>query len=100
MSFRRDKEKASRWREWLGRNRDELIAICGVPYEIVTDQDRWWYLEHHGDDHLTGWNIEMLNDEQARRLRDLVWRELGERGYLYRDIDRMLEQRHSSESET
>jgi hypothetical protein len=96
MSFRRDKIKSDKWNDWLRRNADTLIAECGVPREIVMDEHRCWYLEHHGDDGVTGWSIELLSDQQAKRLRELAWNELGERGFLWKDIDRLLERRRSN----
>ena len=47
MSFRRDKEKALRWQQWLQKQHDELIA-CGVPHRLLEDQSHWVYFLEHG----------------------------------------------------
>jgi hypothetical protein len=47
MPFRRDKEQALRWRTWLQKHRDELLA-CGVPHIVLDDKSHWYYFLEHG----------------------------------------------------
>ena len=47
MSFRRDKEKALRWKTWLRKHHDELIA-CGIPHIVLDDIGHWYYFLEHG----------------------------------------------------
>src|SRR5262245_39422580 len=47
MSFRRDKEKALRWQNWLQQHRDELLA-CGIPRVVLEEMGHWYYFLEHG----------------------------------------------------
>ena len=96
MAFRRNKQKAKAWKEWLSRNSDELIRQCSVPAEIVNYEQRWWYLEHHGIDGISGWTIEMLSDTQMERLYELMVRELGEEGFLHVYLTRAIADRRAA----
>src|SRR5437773_480498 len=47
MSFRRNKQKARRWRTWLQQHRDELLA-CGIPLMLLEDEWHWDYFLYDG----------------------------------------------------
>jgi hypothetical protein len=47
MSFQRDKQKSSDWRQWVAANQDRLISI-GVPREVWQEPMAWWQFVDHG----------------------------------------------------
>lgn len=72
MSFRRDKEKALRWQQWLQRHRDELLA-CGIPQAVLEDESYWGYFLDHGYFTPSGMggpliDVDRMEHDQATRL--------------------------------
>jgi hypothetical protein len=62
-------------------HQDELIAAA-VPDWLYRDEMRWYrFLEEGGWDQRTGWKVELLSPEEARRLRDFIVREYGSDTY-------------------
>lgn len=77
MAFRRDSERSLRWRQWLIRHQDTLVAI-GLPDWIYTNEQRWTcFLQEGGLDWESRWSVDMLAPEQAEQFRDFVMDEYG-----------------------
>lgn len=75
MAFRRDKEKALRWKRWVQNNRDQLQA-AGVPAEVYEDRDRWLYFVEHATlstPQQKHWlSVERLSPAQMKTLCDFL----------------------------
>jgi hypothetical protein len=77
MAFRRDGARSYAWQQWLAKHQDELVAI-GLPDWIYTDQQCWtWFLQECGLDWESGWGVEMLSPQQAKRFREFIVLEYG-----------------------
>lgn len=71
MSFRRDGKARRAWEDWRARHAPTLAA-CGLPDVVCRDEIAWenflvdGFLPD-GSGSWSGWKIEMLSPEQARR---------------------------------
>jgi len=76
MSFRRDHDASLKWKRWLERNRDELLA-CGVPMVVLETREHWYYFVGHGYFTLSGLaepiiNVDNMERDKAERLCDFL----------------------------
>ncbi len=68
MGFRQDKQHRRDWKQWVSEHREELLRT-GVPEEVFSDEVRWLrLLEKGGDDHQSGWNVDVISDAESSRL--------------------------------
>ena len=76
MSFRRKGKKLNAWRDWIEKHADAL-AGCGLPEVVYKDAVAWenfladGFLPD-GCGAWSGWKVEMLSADQARRLYDFL----------------------------
>lgn len=79
MAFRKDKQRATEWKQWVQRHQSALTA-CGLPEDVYHDRAAWYYFLDHG--HLsTGktrhwFSLAQLSRPQMQRLRDFVQSEV------------------------
>ena len=76
MSFRRDGKAANRWRDWRASHAAAL-SECGLPEAVFRDEAVWenFLAEGYvgaGHGAWSGWKVELLSPEQARRLDDFL----------------------------
>lgn len=91
MGYRPDKQQRRDWARWLARHRERLL-LTGVPEEVFSDDFRWIrLLEEGGDDHASGWCVEMMAAEDAQQLHSFVREHYGDADY--RGLLRRLEER-------
>lgn len=50
---------------------DELLAL-GIPLQTLEQSNGWTYLIEHGDCFASGWNVDHLDFDQAKRLLEIV----------------------------
>ena len=69
MSFRRRNEKGWKDSAWFRRHEEELVA-AGIPASLAAREVEFWAFveEPYPMMRETGWSLEMLDEQQARRL--------------------------------
>ena len=93
MSFRRDSSRDRKWKLWIGRHRDELLA-CGMPLMVMEDEQAWLYFLDHGYFAAPGIaealvSVKMLPEPEARHLWEFL-----ERNDYYPDCPTVRELRY------
>jgi hypothetical protein len=76
--FRRDAEKPLAWSRWLHANRDRLVQ-WGVPADLWSDEQRWFYFVEHAYDPVSDWKPSILVEPERAALRDFMREQCGER---------------------
>ena len=77
MAFRRDGARFLRWREWVAKHRDTLVAI-GLPDWLYADERRWIsLLQEGGLDSETRWSVDMLSPKNPEKLCSFLVSEYG-----------------------
>jgi hypothetical protein len=76
MSFRRKSKVAKSWREWKEKH-TEALSQCGLPEVVYKDAVAWENFLFQGflPDGCgvwSGWKVEMLSPDQARRFYDFL----------------------------
>jgi hypothetical protein len=88
VSFRRDRNTESAWRQWVRTHDGELIAI-GIPREVWADRLTWRRFVDHGyhppasNPRDVRFRVSDLSDEQQRRLYQFLDAALPEARYSY-----------------
>lgn len=69
MSYRQNNKTDSR--QWLKRNASRLNRL-GIPYEVISDHDRFLLAVQEGWDQESGWRAAWIDDEDIDELLNIL----------------------------